>query len=62
MADLADFIVVAEEVWHSTEGKMYRKGEIIRLPANLKVTNESSVQPVKEEEEPKRRGRPAKTE
>ena len=43
---MADFLVVAESVWHSGEGKVYRKGQIISLPASTKTKPESSVQPV----------------
>lgn len=46
MAEMADFIVVADSVWHSGEGKMYLKDQIISLPASTKTTAESSVQPV----------------
>lgn len=60
--ELADYVVVEPlGVWHSTEGRMYPKGSIIKLPANLKVTADSSVQRVAEpEDETRRRGRPPK--
>lgn len=53
MVEHADFIVVADSVWHSGEGKTYLKGQTIILPANTKTTAESSVQPAAKAKKPK---------
>lgn len=45
MADMTDFIVVADAIWHSGEGKTYLKGQTISLPASTKVGPGSSVMP-----------------
>lgn len=44
---LAKFEVVADKLWHSTECRFYVKGDTIELPADTKVTEHSSVQPIK---------------
>lgn len=59
---MADYEVVADQVWHSGEGKYYKKGEIISLAEGIKCTAESSIKPVVPEPEEKRRGRPPKSE
>ena len=44
---LAKFEVVTDKIWHSTECRFYVKGDTIELPADIKITPESSVQPIK---------------
>lgn len=44
---LAKFEVVADKLWHSTECRFYVKGDTIELPADIKITPDSSVQPIK---------------
>ena len=48
--DLVDFEVAAESLWHSGECRPYKKGDIIKLPATTKVTEESSVRRVAADE------------
>lgn len=55
---MADFIVEAESVWHSTEGRFYLKGQTINLPASTKVGPESSVRPA-EKAKPKGKAKDA---
>lgn len=43
---LAKFEVVADKLWHSTECRFYVKGDTIELPADIKITPESSVRPI----------------
>lgn len=43
---LAKFEVVADKLWHSTECRFYVKGDTIELPADTKVTDNSSVRPI----------------
>lgn len=43
MSDMADFIVEADSVWHSGEGRFYLKGQTISLPASTKVVPGGSV-------------------
>lgn len=43
---LAKFEVVADKLWHSTACRFYVKGDTIELPADIKITPESSVQPI----------------
>lgn len=43
----APFEVVADKLWHSTECRFYVKGDTIMLPADIKLTPDSSVQPIK---------------
>lgn len=43
---LAKFEVVADKLWHSTECRFYVKGDTIVLPADTKVTDNSSVRPI----------------
>lgn len=44
---LAKFEVVADKLWHSTECRFYVKGDTIELPADIKITPDSSVQSIK---------------
>jgi hypothetical protein len=44
---LVKFEVVADKLWHSTECRFYVKGDTIEMPADIKITPESSVQPIK---------------
>jgi hypothetical protein len=41
--EMAEFKVVADSLWHSGECRPYKKGDIVKLPANTKVTDESSI-------------------
>lgn len=41
--ELVEYEVVADELWHSTDCRKYPKGAIVKLPAGLKLTDESSV-------------------
>lgn len=43
---LAKFEVVTDKIWHSTECRFYVKGDTIELPADIKITPESSVRPI----------------
>ena len=43
---LAKFEVVADKLWHSTECRFYVKGDTIELPADIKITPESSMRPI----------------
>lgn len=43
MSEMADFIVEADSVWHSGEGKFYLKGQTISLPASTRVVPGGSV-------------------
>ena len=43
---LAKFEVVADKLWRSTECRFYVKGDTIELPADIKITPESSVRPI----------------
>lgn len=43
---LAKFEVVHDKLWHSGECRFYVKGDVIELPADTKVTENSSVRPV----------------
>jgi len=43
---LAKFEVVADKIWHSTECRFYVKGDTIELPADIKITPDSSVRPI----------------
>lgn len=45
MTAMADFIVEADSVWHSEEGRFYLKGQTISLPASTKVVPGGSVRP-----------------
>lgn len=51
--DLIDFEVVAENgLWHSGECRPYKKGDIVKLPASTKVTEESAIRRVVAEKAP----------
>lgn len=43
MVEMADFIVEADSVWHSTEGMFYAKGQTITLPAATKTVEGGAV-------------------
>lgn len=43
---LAKFEVVTDKIWHSTECRFYVKGDTIELPADIKITPDSSVRPI----------------
>lgn len=42
---MAQFIVKADKLWHSSECKTYVKGDIVNLPDDIKVTD--AIAPVK---------------
>lgn len=43
MADMVDFIVEADSVWHSAEGKFYYKGQTISLPDSTKTVDGGAI-------------------
>ncbi|MCH2240981.1 MAG: hypothetical protein MK041_03395 [Aquabacterium sp.] len=42
----AEYRVVADKLWHSSECRMYHKGDTVTLPAGLKLTEDSAVEPI----------------
>lgn len=43
MVEMADFIVAADSVWHSSEGKFYFKGQTISLPDSTKTVEGGAI-------------------
>lgn len=44
---MAQFVVIADKLWHSGECKTYVKGEIVTLPDNTQVGDGDVIAPLK---------------
>ncbi len=55
--ELVEFEVVADALWHSSECRPYKKGDIVKLPADTKVTPESSIRRLSDKPKAKANGK-----